>query len=830
MKLCLLFFAICTSCLLLAACSSNVEKNIGQSDDSVDVILPSVTENPSQAEIPGDNSVKQKIYKDSAEEAMFEQRVSLNGKWDFVRGNFVGSGLYRDDLDWEKHLEGVEKIEVPANWQTQGIDHHGVAWYRTEFNVDNVGLGELNQERDEDLDSHNKESNRFKSDYFGLRFSGVDYLADVWLNGEYLGFHEGYFETFEFDASRSVRRGKNVLVVKVDSPLEKPGKSWSLHKRLIKGVLSHHDTRPGGAWSSRGQEWNSGGIWNDVDLVFCRKACIRSIEFNASVKDYLSVIETSQDFSLKRPVQSLSSALISVEVDNLYHDNKSYTFRWGISDQESEWYEKSFDLEPGKNTVTLSLPEKIRSLWVPWELGLPSLYDLSLNIMDSDKKIIARHSEKVGFREYRIDKGTRQWRVNGVPFFVRGTNYIPTHWLSNMSKEDYVRDLELMRDANINAVRVHAHVLPKVFYSLADQMGFYVWQDFPLQWGYVDDESLKKEAVRQSIAMVQQYYNHPSIAVWSAHNEPPWDASWMVYKYDDYDEKQNKQLDIALHKAIKKHDSTRHAHMASLTGEHPWLGWYSGVWQDYARPTEEAWITEFGAQALPNKDVLVSIVGKENLWPKNDQQWKVWEYHNFQRRETFEIAKVDQGKTVDGLIFNSQDYQRLLTNFAAESYRRQKGDPVNAIFQFMFVENWPSMNWGILDFKRNPKPAYESLKRAYQPLLPIVEFTSKDGDSSPELKLWLVNDYNQRFSKTEAILTLIDEKKSVVEKRRFVLDIPASSVENIAEKFIVSELADGNYSIDFAVYSRDKILLSRNHYDFSVNYQKSNISEGLVSQ
>lgn len=89
-------------------------------------------------------------------------------------------------------------------------------------------------------------------------FDGVDYFAEVALNGKTLTRHEGYFQRFPVDITGAVRR-HNQLAVRVDSPYEDPQKIWPLHKTLMKGILNQHDTRPGGARSVQGQDANSGG-------------------------------------------------------------------------------------------------------------------------------------------------------------------------------------------------------------------------------------------------------------------------------------------------------------------------------------------------------------------------------------------------------------------------------------------------------------------------------------------------------------------------------------------------------------------------------------------
>ncbi len=79
---------------------------------------------------------------------------------------------------------------------------------------------------------------------------------------------------------------------------------------------------------------------------------------------------------------------------------------------------------------------------------------------------------------------------------------------------------------------------------------------------------------------------------------------------------------------------------------------------------------------------------------------------------------------------------------AAESYRRQRYQPVTALFHFMFVETWPSINWGVVDYLRQPKAGYYALQRAYQPILPSIEpVTASWRQGSPAtVRLWAIND------------------------------------------------------------------------------------------
>ncbi len=164
--------------------------------------------------------------------------MNLSGQWRFnLQDSAVFNQSKYQDASWKT-------MPIPCNWFLAGLDHHGVVWFRRSF-------------RHAD-----------KEGFFTLRFEGVDYFAEVYLNDCRLGSHAGYFEPFEFDVTNILRSGQNLLAVRVDSPYETPAMDgWHLRKRLIKGVLNHHDCRPGGGWDPAGQSFNTGGIWNQVYLV-----------------------------------------------------------------------------------------------------------------------------------------------------------------------------------------------------------------------------------------------------------------------------------------------------------------------------------------------------------------------------------------------------------------------------------------------------------------------------------------------------------------------------------------------------------------------------------
>lgn len=717
--------------------------------------------------------------------------VSLSGKWKMMTGDLAPADPYLpsvQDHSWEE-------ITVPGNWFLQGIDHSGVIWFRRHFKVDPGLNGKLVK----------------------LVFEGVDYAADVWVNGYYLGFHEGYFSPFSFLISDMLRPGAdNLLTVRVNSPYEEPGRDWSLKKRLIKGVLSHHDTRPGGAWSVRGQEKGTGGIWGPVYLKVSDRVSVNLVRI-IPIVEFESGTAMAKVF-VSATMQGKSDTYPGSGDFDFDLRLSPYNFMPGESGEICLKEVRS--LVRGENLLRFSIPSNRVRLWWPWDHGKPNLYQMELTVYQ-DGKILERTGDVFGFRRVECDPKTMVWKINGRRIFLRGTNYIASQWLSEMTQEKYAYDIALMKRANINAVRVHAHIEPGRFYRLCDEMGLLVWQDFPLQWGYTDDRPFIEEARRQAGEMVNTFFNHPSIIAWCGHNEPPWTADWMRYKYEEYNPEQNVELDDELYTFLKSADSTRYVQKCSSTDEHPWFGWYSGSWRDYGKPSKRPFITEFGAQALPCLESLRKIFREEELQPVSEKDWKKWEYHNFQRRETFEIAGVKRGKDIREFIENTQQYQAKLIKYAAESYRRQRFSPVTGIFQFMFVEDWPSINWGIVDYRRNPKPGYDAMKTAYQPLLPCIE-SDKDvwavGDMVT-LKLWIVNDLIEGRKGARLKYCLMDVK-GIMDQDFTVVDIQPDSAE-LVRTISRSDLPVGTFSIQVILEDSRGKVLAQNNFQFMIKEKET---------
>ena len=672
---------------------------------------------------------------------------------------------------WKYRLNDGEKyrdIQVPSNWYLRGLNHSGKVNYQKKF--------EISTQKDKD---------------YYLIFKGVDYFCKVKLNRRLIGDHEGYFQEFSFMITNILKDGENLLEVEVDSPNE-PNDIWPDKKYLIKGIFNHHDTRPGSWDPECGQDRNTGGIWNDVLIEEKSKICI--------------------DKNIKVSPLLLKDGRARLDID-IPLDNNDFPQEieikleiLGIGFKENCKINKKIFLSSGKNHIHLVKTLDKPKLWTTWDRGKSYLYNLRCKILNSSKERMDEESTRFGIREIKIDDKWN-WYLNGERFFPRGTNIIPTQWLSEYDNEMIARDIRMLKEANVNAVRVHAHINRQEFYDACDEAGILVWQDFPLQWSYEETDEFAQNAVSQIEDMIDQFYNHPSIVVWCCQNEP------SVNRHT---------LDSLLYMTAKAKDSTRYIDIASDFAYHPYPGWYTSHYFEFHSLPAAPFINEFGAQALPNMETMREMMKEDELWPP---KWPIWAYHDFQYDPTFNVAQIDMGKSLEEFIENSQNYQAKLLKYAIENYRKNKYSKVTGIFQFMFVDNWNAITWSVVDYFRRPKKGYYTLKTVYQPLLVGMDLDrekvslNKITDFS---NIWVVNDTLDKYENTYAKIGLFKDKEIVREKRVEIGCIPADNVKYFSNPPLSEGLMNlnlkekGKYAIKIELIDSTGKVISENSYKIEV--------------
>jgi beta-mannosidase len=564
--------------------------------------------------------------------------------------------------------EGWREVSLPHQWALDGLEAE-VGWYRLE-----LPAAEANKRR-------------------WVRLL-ADYYTEAWLGGVHLGQHEGYFEPWVMQLPETGR----TLWFRVAAPKEPYGRVWPRYKRQIKGVFGQHDCRPGSS-GPRGQERGTGGLWGGLETWTSGEVALLGL------RALPLPIAGGWRLQIEAEVASEGAARELIATIALTPDNFS---------GESLGMERKVRLLPGRQRIRLFWQLPGMSLWEVWERGFPHLYRLTLGLGDS------QIAASIGFRT--VERQDDWLYLNRRKLFLRGTNVIPTQWLAGYSQAMAQADLSLIKEANLNAVRVHAHVTHPAFYQACDREGVLVWQDMPLQWGYALDDEFAQEAVRQAEVLTWVLGNHPGVFLWCASNEPT----------------HNRYTTIpAVSAALRSSDPSRLIREASDFREHTYPGWYWGHLRDYLALPAEPLPTEFGAQALPRAETLRQMLG-EAAWPPG---WDRWAYHNFQAEQTFRVAGIEIGHSLEEFSANSQAYQARLLRFAIETYRRAKGR-ITGYFQFMFVEPWDGISWAVVESDRTPKSGFHALKEASRPvLISLVPFRETTEIGQPPLsEVWLISD------------------------------------------------------------------------------------------
>jgi beta-mannosidase len=354
-------------------------------------------------------------------------------------------------------------------------------------------------------------------------------------------------------------------------------------------------------------------------------------------------------------------------------------------------------------------------------------------------------------------------------------------------------------------------------YDACDAAGLLVWQDLPMQWGYADTAETYAVARAMVAELVDLHGWRPSVAFWCAHNEAPWNEPWMADEAGAFVPDQNQRLDAELRDLFRELDPSRPALANSGAGDgHTYPGWYWGTWRVASEIPGGAFVSEYGAQACPDLDVLREFLPEGAT--ADD-----WTYHGFQHHEHHRHVGVDLfTHSVEEVVAASQRYQARLLQFATEHYRRRKRERVQGLMPFMLVDPWPCVSWSVLDHRRRPKPGFHALARAMQPVLPSIEAAtdSYPGDDpfDPEpvvFGIWWVNDLHRAVPGAELSWRVVERSGGAVAEGAAVVDVLPDAARRVLQAGPF-DLPPGEYRVETRLADADGAELGANHWDFEV--------------
>ncbi|HAM11546.1 MAG: glycoside hydrolase [Bacteroidetes bacterium GWF2_41_9] len=425
----------------------------------------------------------------SVDEALINNRtksssfLSLNGRWKFYYSDIpegTPSEFFRDDYN-DKNWD---TIHVPSNWEMQGYGDPLFRNVSTPFKPNPPFVPREYNPTGSYRRSFNIPGSWKEKEIF-LRMEKTASASFIWINGKEVGYNEGGQEPAEYNITRYLKKGKNIIAV---------------------NVYKYSD----GYYLEDQDYWRLAGIFDDVWLFAAPKTHI--FDWHATTDLDENYIDARLDISVDVKNYSSSSVNDLTVTASLYDQQKNK-----ITSISSD----RISIEPSGNT-SLQLSDNINNP-AKWSAEFPNLYYLTFELKTSQGVSLEVVSGRIGFKETEIRN--QVFYLNGVPVKLNGTNTHMQHPLlgHTMNEETIRKDMTLLKQFNINCVRT-SHYPPVIRYlELADEYGLYIVDetgDEAHATEYVSEKKEWEEMYRERARkMVLRDRNHPSVLFWSAGNE-----------------------------------------------------------------------------------------------------------------------------------------------------------------------------------------------------------------------------------------------------------------------------------------------------------------------
>ncbi|HOX05161.1 MAG TPA: hypothetical protein PK280_02075 [Planctomycetota bacterium] len=560
---------------------------------------------------------------------------------------------------------------------------------------------------------------------------GLDTLAEVRVNGRLLGKTDNMFRTWEFDAKRHLRAGRNSLEVRFRS--------------TVPYITARHQRRPVPQWRGpekplSGSNWirkeqcNYGWDWGPHMVTSGIWRPIRLLAFDAA---RLSDVQLLQDHS-RRGVVGLKVHTAAETAGARRKLSARVTVLLG----KKTVARAEVALKSGRSEARLAVRDP--QLWWPNGLGQQPLYHVVVELFDGGGLALDATVRRIGLRTLKLirrkDKigETFHFEVNGVPFFAKGANWIPADVFAARVTADKLRGLVAdAAAAHMNMLRVWGGGIYEedAFYDACDELGVCIWQDFMFACAAYPtfDRAWMKSVEAEARDNVRRIRHHPCMALWSGNNEieqglvgPKWTARTMSWK--DY----GKLFDRLLKDVVGELDpqgnywpASPHApHGARKEFNNPrwgdahlWSVWHGRKPFEWYRDQKHRFVSEFGFQSFPEPK---TVRGYTLPADRNVTSF-VMEHH--QRNQvgnalimTYMLDWFRLPRDFESTLWLSQILQGLAIKYALEGWRRNMPVTMGALY-WQLNDCWPVASWSSIDGPGRWKALHYLAKRFNAPLL-----------------------------------------------------------------------------------------------------------------
>ncbi|GGA69363.1 beta-galactosidase [Flavobacterium palustre] len=417
----------------------------------------------------------------------------LNGDWDF---KFAKNFQEAPQDFYKNEVKGWDKIEVPSNWEMKG---YGMAIYKSAvYSFRPVNPPFVPQD-DNPVGSYQRKftvPENWDGMTVSLHFGGVSSAFQVWINGEFVGYGEDSFNSSEFNITPYLKKGENILSVR---------------------VFRYSD----GSYLEDQDHWRLSGIQREVFIM---------AEPKLRIADFF--YQTKLDKKYQDAVFQLRPRLDNQTGDTI----KNHTFEVQLYDaQNKPLFEKALsrkaidiisEVSPRLDKVRFGFFQENIKNPLKWSAEKPNLYTLVMTLKNPDGTISEVKSCKLGFRSIEFSKENGKMLINGKETYVYGVNHHGHHPTRGeaVNHQDLEEDVKLMKKYNFNFVRTAHFPDDPYFYELCDKYGLMVMDEANLEThglgGFLsNDQQWTYAYLERMTRMVHRDKNHPSIVMWSLGNE-----------------------------------------------------------------------------------------------------------------------------------------------------------------------------------------------------------------------------------------------------------------------------------------------------------------------
>ncbi|MDX2190345.1 MAG: glycoside hydrolase family 2 TIM barrel-domain containing protein [Bacteroidota bacterium] len=420
----------------------------------------------------------------SCEKKLSPYYKSLNGIWKFKYFN----NLQTSNIDFFKsdfNINSWNDIKVPGNMELQGF---GTPIFRNIEHPWSPQNPPLIPEKDNAVGLYKTTftiPDDWKDRQVLINFDGVESAFYIWINGQKVGYSENSYSPAEFKITKYLKPGENSVSVKV-------------YRFSDGSYLEDQDF------------WRLSGIFRDVYLYASPYV---------QITDYK--VETEFDSDFKN-----ADLIIKTKLSNFSKDKSKYIIDYSLYDSDKKIILNSrtstFEFK-NNNEADINILAKVESP-NKWDAEKPNLYTLVLALKNEKGTIIQLLSSKIGFRKVTINNGVLM--VNGKRTIIRGVNrheHDP-HSGRYVTRESMLKDIKLMKQFNINAVRTSHYPNAPEWYDLCDEYGIYLCDEANLEshkfWDkFTKDSTWIIPFMDRCYSLVERDKNHPSVIYWSLGNE-----------------------------------------------------------------------------------------------------------------------------------------------------------------------------------------------------------------------------------------------------------------------------------------------------------------------